>query len=286
MSPNAQRKISPPTFPRRRSPSHAPMVSRVSLYRMPQLEPNKEGSFTLLMHAAPMRTERVPREITFSLFVAIAEVAMRYRCTSPLELFVEHRWLPQWVHMAQVDMPDGLVVISCAFGLRTLFTRVTKTVIMNLVDEQELMEKNWPHRIKEKIWNVRCAKTAQVYACCAAAVEEYLRPPNSSGSLGQRLNELDGSVSSHIKPDGLAVQGRLPCAWQPARCFYTNAPERLPEFHQHPSLSQRKPLVRCDQPRLADAGIQSAPASVDSPLCLESCNSGSTTAVSLLGPGG
>ena len=158
--------------------------SRVSLYRMPQLELNKEGALTLLLYAAHMRNDMVPREIPFDRFVAVAEVAMRYRCTSPLEIFVEHRWLPQWMHMAQVDMPDGMVVISCAFGLRGLFTRVTKTIIMNMVDETDLLDKTWPDVVKEKIWNVRCAKMAQVYAACTAAVEEYLQPPPEADLVG------------------------------------------------------------------------------------------------------
>ncbi|KAH8885629.1 hypothetical protein GQ53DRAFT_845306, partial [Thozetella sp. PMI_491] len=181
------------------TPFTYPDNTRVQLYKMPQLEHNTEGAMTLLLHAAHMRNDQIPREISFSRFVAVARVAMKYRCTAPLELFVEHRWLPQWMHMAQENMPDGLVTISCAFGLRGLFTRVTKSVIMNVVDEVELRSKNWPQEVKEKIWNVRRAKMAQVYACCAAAVGEYLQPPTASLAIDNgpsaSVDDVDGSIS-------------------------------------------------------------------------------------------
>jgi hypothetical protein len=151
--------------------------TEVKLYRMPQLEFNKEQSLEILLHAAHMHNDKVPREVSFEQFVAIAEVCLRYQCTSPLEVFVEHRWLPAWMHRATDDKPDGLLVISYAFGLRQLFTRMTKTAILNIADEKELQGKPWPQKIRDKIWTVRCAKMAQLHACCITTVQEYLRPP-------------------------------------------------------------------------------------------------------------
>lgn len=151
--------------------------SEARLYRMPQRELNRLNSLEVLLHAAHMHNEKVPREVTFEQFVAIAECCMRYKSTSPLELIVEHRWLPQWMHKGADDMPDGLLVISYAFGLRQLFSRMSKTAILNLVDEKELQAKPWPQKIKTKIWAVRCAKVAQVHACCVNTAQEYLRPP-------------------------------------------------------------------------------------------------------------
>lgn len=188
-------------------PPPAPFIckdgSRTLLYRMPQLEDDKEAALTILLHAAHMHNDRVPREVSFEQFVALAEVSLRYKCTSPLELFVEHRWLPQWVHKATDAMPDGLVVISYAFGLRRLFTRVTKTAILNLVDERELATKGWPKGIKERIWAVRCAKMAQVHQTCARALEEYLRPPSSPSP----------SKTGCVSPD--ATEGRASIAQTP-----------------------------------------------------------------------
>ena len=152
--------------------------SEAKLYRMPQLELNHLRSMEILLFAAHMNHEKVPREVTFDQFVAIAECCMRYKCTSPLELVVEHRWLPQWMHQGADDMPDGMLAISYAFGLRTMFTRMSKSAILNLVDEQDLQSKPWPQRIRDKIWAVRCAKIAQVYACCTSTIQEYIQEPS------------------------------------------------------------------------------------------------------------
>ncbi|KJZ75838.1 hypothetical protein HIM_04662 [Hirsutella minnesotensis 3608] len=152
--------------------------SEAKLFRMPQYEPNRLGSFEILLHAAHLHNDMVPRDVSFDQFVAISECCMRYKCTSPLELLVEHKWLPQWMHKGADDMPDGLLVISYAFGARQLFTRMSKSAILNLVDERDLQSKPWPQKIKEKIWAVRCAKMAQLYACCTNAVQEYVRPPS------------------------------------------------------------------------------------------------------------
>jgi hypothetical protein len=170
--------------------------SEANLYRMPQLEHNRERSLEILLHAAHLHNDKVPREVSFEQFVAIAEVCLRYKCTSPLELYVEHRWLPAWMHKATDDMPDGLLVISYAFGLRQLFTRMSKTTILNIEDERELQEKPWAQSIKDKIWAVRCAKMAQVQACCINAVQDYLRPPSQTAVGGSEPIPTPASTMS------------------------------------------------------------------------------------------
>ena len=154
--------------------------SEVSLYRMPQTELNTHRAMEIVLHAAHMHNDMVPRDVGFDQFVAIADVCQRYRCTSPLELVVEHRWLRQWMHRASVSaadpVPDGLLVIAFAFGMRRLFTRVSKSAVLNIVDEAELRAKPWPRSIKDRIWALREAKMQQVYTCCSNALQEYLRP--------------------------------------------------------------------------------------------------------------
>ncbi|KAB5559985.1 hypothetical protein GE09DRAFT_1203000 [Coniochaeta sp. 2T2.1] len=213
--------------------------TRTLLYRMPQLETDKESSLTILLHAAHMHNDRVPREVTFPQFVALAEASLRYKCTSPLELFVEHRWLPQWVHKATDAMPDGLVVISYAFGLRRLFTRVTKTAILNLVDERELAGKDWPKGIKERIWAVRCAKIAQVYGTCASAIEEYLRPPRPESQTDRPLSpELMEGVM------GSSSQASTPLGSPPRPASsYTSVTPSLPSIFSHSNASTSTTLL-------------------------------------------
>ncbi|GAO18670.1 uncharacterized protein UV8b_01837 [Ustilaginoidea virens] len=175
--------------------------SEVKLYRMPQYEVNRLQSLEILMHAAHMHRGLVPREVSFEQFVAIAECSMRYRSTSPLELVVEHMWLPQWMHRGAEDMPDGLLVISYAFGSRELFTRTSKSAILHLADERELQAKPWPQRIKDKIWAVRCAKLDQIHSCCTNAIQEYIRPPVRDSPTS---NYVESHASSGLTATGSA----------------------------------------------------------------------------------
>ena len=151
--------------------------AEAKLYRMPQIETNRLQCLEILLHAAHMHNEKVPKEVTFEQFVAIAECCMKYKCTSPLEMVVENRWLPKWMHKGADDMPDGMLAISYAFGIRQLFTRMSKSAILNLVDETELQSKPWSQKLKNKIWAVRCAKMAQVHACCTNTIQDYIRQP-------------------------------------------------------------------------------------------------------------
>ncbi|KHO01332.1 uncharacterized protein MAM_00333 [Metarhizium album ARSEF 1941] len=162
----------------------------------PFYEMNRHQSLEILMHAAHMHNESVPREVSFEQFIAIADCSMRYKSTSPLEMVVEHRWLPQWMHRGADDMPDGVLLISYAFGSRQLFTRMSKSAILHLVDEKDLQSKPWPQKIKDKIWAVRCAKLAQVYSCCTNAIQEYIRPPNRDSSRGLEIHPRMEMASS------------------------------------------------------------------------------------------
>ncbi|TDZ35940.1 hypothetical protein C8035_v008336 [Colletotrichum spinosum] len=152
--------------------------SEVKVYRMPQVEEDREDALRILLHAAHMHNDKIPREVSFERFVAVAEVCLRYECTSPLEVVVEHRWLPAWIHKGSEEMPDGMLLISYAFGLRQLFTRMSKTAVMNVRDEEELRGKPWPPGLKDKVWALRTAKMEQVLACCEDVVRGYMRGPS------------------------------------------------------------------------------------------------------------
>lgn len=142
----------------------------------------------ILLYAAHMHSDKVPREIDFDDFVAIAKLCLRFQCTAPLELVVEMCWLQKWVHKGVEAMPDGLLLISYAFGSRGLFSRMTKSAILNIIDEADLEARPWPPEVKEKIWAVRQAKMEQIYACCVGAVQECLRPPRES-VLGSNVTQ-------------------------------------------------------------------------------------------------
>lgn len=187
------------------------------LYRMPQLETNQHQSMEILMHAAHMHNAHVPREVTFDQFVAIAQCSIQYKSTSPLELMVEHRWLPQWMHKGADDMPDGLLIISYAFGARGLFTRTSKSAILNLLDEKDLNRKPWPQKIKDKVWAVRNAKVAQLYNCCTAMLQEYLPQPACEPTIEPDLTSPTAGARTGINAAAMPPKTSMPMVSTP-RC--------------------------------------------------------------------
>lgn len=176
--------------------------TEVKVYRMPQLELNKWEALTTLLHAAHMHNDHIPREVKFYEFVSIAEVCLRYQCTGPLEMAVEYRWLPQWIHKANEDSPDGMLLITYVFGLRRLFHRTSKSAILNITSDKELEGKElWPREVKDKIAAVRLAKLAQIYASCAGLIKEYIKvmPHMQAADKG-----AEGALTSTPKcPKGL-----------------------------------------------------------------------------------
>ncbi|KAI9731846.1 MAG: hypothetical protein M1818_007711 [Claussenomyces sp. TS43310] len=158
--------------------------SVVKVYNMPQAEDDKAGSLTTLLHAAHMHNDKIPRQVSYDEFIGIAEVCLRYQCTSPLEMAVEHRWLPQWLHKANDDSPDGMILISYVFGLRQIFRRTTKSAILNIShNDNFLVNQIVPPEVRAKIEAMRVTKLAQIHAACAEAIKEYYREPSEPPKL-------------------------------------------------------------------------------------------------------
>ncbi|KAI2639362.1 hypothetical protein GGS21DRAFT_507250 [Xylaria nigripes] len=173
--------------------------NEVLLYRMPQTELNNERSFEILLHAAHNHSDRVPREVQFSQFVAIAEACLRYRCTSPLELAVEHLWLPYWRPKATDDMLEGALLISYIFGLGENFTRLSRIAILNTTGAQR--KPCWAHRlqVQEKIAAIRREKMEQISEKCKAVLNEYLSAPARTGPTRQGLRCPRGDYSCDVQ---------------------------------------------------------------------------------------
>lgn len=171
------------------TPPHAKQIlpdgSTVMVYRMPQRETDHLDSLTILLHAAHMHNEKVPRTVRFEQFISIAEVCLIYRCTSPLEWAVEYRWLPQWLPKLAEDDSDGWLLISYVFGLRGIFERSTKSAIMNTVNERHLWNRpSWPENIKEKILSERAKAFSRIRDCCASILDDYFQTPSVVASYG------------------------------------------------------------------------------------------------------
>ncbi|KAI1181275.1 hypothetical protein F4777DRAFT_526684 [Nemania sp. FL0916] len=150
--------------------------NKVLLYKMPQTELNTQRSLEILLHAAHNHNHMVPREVQFSQFAAIAEACLRYQCTSPLELVVEHMWLPQWRDKASEDMLGDALLISYVFGLSENFLRLSRIAILNMLGPEFVQCEALPRIIKEKIAAVHRAKTEQVFEQCRETLKEYLPP--------------------------------------------------------------------------------------------------------------
>ncbi|KAI1352652.1 hypothetical protein F5Y01DRAFT_279112 [Xylaria sp. FL0043] len=146
--------------------------NEVMLYRMPQTELNTQRSLEILLHAAHNHNDRVPRDVPFTQFVAIAEACLRYRCTSPLELAVEHLWLPYWRDTATDDMLGEVLLICYVFGLSENFTHLSRIAILGMAGPCH----SWPHTVEKKIAAVRRAKIEQIYEQCRITMNEYLCP--------------------------------------------------------------------------------------------------------------
>lgn len=187
--------------------------SEIKLYRMPQVEFNENDALTILLQAAHMHHSKVPREVDFPLFVSIAEVCLRYNCTSPLELQVEYQWLPQWIHMISDENIDGFLLISYTFGLRRIFTRMSKSTILNVANEEELQAKSsWPKAVRDKIHATRSAKVAQVYECCRNAANAFFRPPAKTIDQGMG-GELMRLTSKPRCPKGSHICDATNLGW-------------------------------------------------------------------------
>ncbi|KAI1309675.1 hypothetical protein F5Y03DRAFT_348533, partial [Xylaria venustula] len=164
--------------------------NEVQLYRMPQTELNTQRSLEILLHAAHNHNDRVPREVPFDQFVAIAQACLRYRCTSPLELAVELQWLPYWREHATDDMVGDALLISYVFGLSENFSRLSRIAILGMTAPCP----SWPQKIEEKVAAVRHAKIDQIYAQCRITLNEFLpAPPTDPISSAERSNANQSS---------------------------------------------------------------------------------------------
>ncbi|KAM3151264.1 hypothetical protein ABEW05_008383 [Botrytis cinerea] len=166
-----------------------------NVYRMPQMEPNSHEALALLFHAIHGHAPRLPR-IDFPVFVSIADVCLRYRCTSPVELQVEYQWLPQWESQAAESNPEELLLIAYTFGARDLFTRISRSIILNLKDSDDETQgqKLWPQAIKNTIRTRRAIYMEQILDYCASVINGYLQPPRQNAERPVHIGSLELST--------------------------------------------------------------------------------------------
>ncbi|KAI0802491.1 hypothetical protein GGR55DRAFT_683279 [Xylaria sp. FL0064] len=210
--------------------------NEVMLYRMPLTELNTQKSLEILLHAAHNHNDRVPRDVPFHQFVAIAEACLRYRCTSPLELAVEHLWLPYWRDHATDDMLGEVLLICYVFGLSENFTHLSRIAILGMTGPCH----SWPPKVEKKIAAVRRAKIEQIYEQCRITMNEYLYPTTHTKPTPSTDTD-DANASSGLRcPKGgrscdaqnlgwyvktLAELGMLPTVLQSQAFSHIQAPQ-------------------------------------------------------------
>ncbi len=178
-------------------PTAAPVPlpgTATTLVYMPQMEGNDLGSLSTLLHAAHMRIEAVPRKIGFREFVEIAKVCHRYKCISPLAIFVECYWLPQWRDYVGKAGYEDLMFISYVFGISDLFERTTKLAILQLRGTPELLQDRLlPHTVKQRISSARATEMSRILKYCRETMNLYLpataAEPDSANNAGMRQDD-------------------------------------------------------------------------------------------------
>ncbi|KAI9705863.1 MAG: hypothetical protein M1836_005269 [Candelina mexicana] len=190
-------------------PTAAPVPmpdTATSLVYMPQREGNQSGSLTTLLHAAHMRIEAVPRKIGFREFVDIAKVCYRYKCISPIAIFVECYWLPQWRDFIGKPGYEDLLFISHVFGIRDVFEETTKLAILHLRGTPELLQDRLlPHILKQRISTARATEMSRILKYCRETMNMYL--PAVATEPGSANN---AEILQDNEPQELQRQTRCP----------------------------------------------------------------------------
>ncbi|KAI9824619.1 MAG: hypothetical protein M1832_001709 [Thelocarpon impressellum] len=195
-------------------PSAPPAViypSMPAIVRMPQDEKNEYGALSTLLYAVHARHDKVPRNIDFREFVAIAAVCHRYRCTAPVEIFVECFWLPQWKHYVCQRGYEDFLFISYVFGLAGIFELTSKMFIAYSRGETlPFEEQHMPEHVWRRLNQERALQFSKVLTRCNLTLSSYLPPT--------RASFVDG-LQSDDQTDAAAFAARH--AWQlmrPTKC--------------------------------------------------------------------
>ena len=140
-------------------------------------------AISILLYAAHMRIDKVPRNISFQEFVDVASACYKYRCTLPVEIFVERVWLEQWIDCLGVKGYDEFLFISYVFGLSRIFEETSKRAIMLLQNSYGALQED--SRLPLDAWlhlrQVRAARLRDILQLCRKTMNSYV-PIQDGGS--------------------------------------------------------------------------------------------------------
>lgn len=152
-------------------------------YRIPQTKLNMGESLSIFFHAA--HSHMLPRRIDLSLLTSIAELCLMYRCTSVVEYFVERHWVPPLLRSTEneTDSREALLFVSFVFGLQSLFTGLSSSIILETTHETEILKVAlWPQSLRSIIIFAREDLFSQIYTYCTTAMKVFLRIEDGSGA--------------------------------------------------------------------------------------------------------
>ncbi|KAI9883648.1 MAG: hypothetical protein M1823_004580 [Watsoniomyces obsoletus] len=185
-------------------------------------------AMTTLLYAAHMRIDRVPRRISFQEFADIAYVCYKYRCTTPVEIFVECFWLEQSYDKQNAEGYEDFLFISYVFGLDRMFHRQSRKALMKLrggfgfsPEDTKLPQEVWL-----RLHQVRTAKLRKTLQLCRATLEAYL--PSDDLSLpdtttpDRPISYSENNNPLTANPGLLQLQRRARCRHGSHECDAAN----------------------------------------------------------------
>ncbi|KAI9806529.1 MAG: hypothetical protein M1833_003716 [Piccolia ochrophora] len=168
-------------------------------------------AFKTFLYAAHLRNDKVPRSVEFQEFVDIALVCSIYRCTAPVEIYVELLWLPQWRDYVGSRGYEDFLFISYVFGLDNIFEYTTKALLL------KLRGKNWPEqswRLPQSVWSRlrlnRARKLREILIRCRDTMHSFLPPPSSRPT--SLVQDEAPNYDLLDDKDSLQLQRRTRCA--------------------------------------------------------------------------
>ncbi|KAI9763867.1 MAG: hypothetical protein M1840_009051 [Geoglossum simile] len=200
-------------------PVRVPTKSATMIF-MPQKEHNI-SALAIVLYAAHMRNEKVPRSITFRELVEVSRVSQQYQCIGPVSLFVELLWLPQWQEWIRHPGYGDFLLISYVFGHARIFETASKRVILQLRGDPDVMEDHMlPKHVRERLRQVRAAILARILDCCKKTVRQYLPPPPPFEP--NRPDGTDSNASSSRWVANSSLESKLRCPRINRQCDANN----------------------------------------------------------------
>ena len=150
-----------------------------------------------LLYAAHMRTDKVPRRVSFQNFVDIAYACHKYRCTAPVEIFVECYWLEQWGDRLGGEGYGDFFFISYVFGLERIFVKSSKAALMRMCEHptSPQVDSRLPEAVWSRLRHLRTTKLRKVLQLGRRTLDLYLLPGEPSSARFRRSASISDAAS-------------------------------------------------------------------------------------------